>query len=288
MQFHRYEVIEKLDDGKFASVFRCRDHDLDRRTVVKRFNVDCRVGDYPPEFWRARFLMEARAMARIEHEYVAPVLVFSRTTAGTPYLALPWYPDSLKARLGSDRSSPEAIATMRRRRRPRRLERREAVRIARQLLQGLGAVHAAGIVHRDIKPANIMLSEKADRMKPGYGTGDVRIVDFGLCRHPDLRLTRASGWLGTEAYMSPEQWDSTANACHRTDLYAVGVIFYRMLFGALPVGRPATVDAAMDAPKAIADWLAHMLAPKPEDRPDTAMVALDLLAEALDDAGGFA
>lgn len=280
MQFGRHEVMEKLDDGRFGAVFRCRDHELGRRTVVKRFNTECRVGDYPPEYWRARFLMEARAMARVDSEFVAPVLNFGRTRASTPYFVLPWYPDSLKTRLGSDRSSPEAISKLRRKRRPRKLEPLEALRITRQLLLGLDAIHSAGLVHRDIKPDNIMLSEKADALAPGFGVGDVRIVDFGLSRHPDLRLTRDRGWLGTENYMSPEQRASTAAADLRTDIYAAGVVFYRMLVGALPAGRAKPIDEAVGASKALAEWSAAMIAPEKEDRPGSAMEALERLEQA--------
>ncbi len=234
----RYEVAELLDESRFGAVFRCRDHDLGRRVVLKRFNPECRVGDYPPEIWRARFLMEARAMARIDNEFVAPVLGYGRTDRADPYFVVPWYPDSLRRRLGSDRSEPDAIAQLSRRRRPRPLPLSECLRLTGQLLEGLAAVHRAGVAHRDIKPANIMLTERADRFAPGEGVGDVRIVDFGLCLHPDLRLTRDEGWLGTEAYMSPEQRRRTSSADPRSDLYAAGVVFYRMLAGALPVGRP--------------------------------------------------
>lgn len=78
----------------------------------------------------------------------------------------------------------------------------------------------------------------------------MRIADFGLCLHPDLRLTRDRGWLGTEAYMSPEQRRSIAKADHRTDIYAVGVMFHRMYTGALPKARRALAD---DAPPGLTD-----------------------------------
>ncbi len=144
--------------------------------------------------------------------------------------------------------------------------------------QRLQAIHRAGVVHRDLKPANLMLSACAERSEAGVG--DVRIVDFGLCRHPDLRLTRESGWLGTEGFMSPEQTASTAGVDFRTDLYAIGVIFYRMLAGILPVGRPQPIDEAFGAPPALARWLAAMTARDPADRPGSAQAAFDSLMEA--------
>ncbi len=81
--------------------------------------------------------------------------------------------------------------------------------------------------------------------------------------------------------MSPEQWESTAAACHRSDIYAVGVVFYRMVVGALPVGRPASIEEAIGASKPVMEWLAEMVAPKPVDRPQSAAEALNRLAEAV-------
>jgi len=269
----RYSVSEMLNRSRFGAVFRCRDHELGRKVVVKCFNPSCSVGDYPPEVWRARFLMEARALAAADHEFVAPALGFGRNAEGVPYFVMPWYPDSLKRRLGSDKSAPEDVASLPRARRPRRLALEECVRLAEQMLDGLAPVHAAGIVHRDLKPANIMLSARIDRGDQTIGAGDVRIVDFGLCRHPDLRVTRTEGWLGTESYMSPEQRRGVHAADFRADLFAVGVMFYRMLTGALPAGRPAPIDEEFGAPAALQDWLAAMLASEPGDRPESAAAA---------------
>lgn len=280
MTFGRFEVAERLGTGNFGNVYRCRDHDLTRKVIVKAFNPNCTVGDYPPEVWRARFLAEARAMARVDHPYVAPVLGFGRTDTADPYFVSPWYPDTLKDRLGTDKYRPNDIATMKRRRRPKSLPLGECVRLTKQLLNALEAIHRAGVIHRDLKPGNVLLSAKADPLDPegSIGVGDVRIADFGLCLHPDLRLTRDRGWLGTEAYMSPEQRRSTAKADHRTDIYAVGVIFHRMYTGALPKARRALPSAV---PEGLSDWLASMLANNPDDRPETAAEAELLLIAAL-------
>ena len=126
----------------------------------------------------------------------------------------------------------------------------------------------------------MLLSQKADPLAPekSIGVGDVRIADFGLCLHPHLRLTRDRGWLGTEAYMSPEQRRSTARADQRTDIFAVGVMFHRMYTGALPKARRAFPD---DAPDGLDGWLASMLANDPDDRPETAADAEAALAAAL-------
>jgi hypothetical protein len=127
----------------------------------------------------------------------------------------------------------------------RRLERgpvpwAEAIRVARDVLTGLGYAHGRGVIHRDLKPENVLLDDH-DR---------ARIVDFGLSRivrgeaAGDLsRLTRTNVILGTYEYMAPEQ-RTGAPVEERADLYALGVILYEALTGALPLGR-------FDAPSAL-------------------------------------
>jgi hypothetical protein len=128
---------------------------------------------------------------------------------------------------------------------------RDAVRIARDVLSGLGFAHGRGVVHRDLKPENVIL--EAD--------GRARLLDFGLSRivrgeaAEDLsRLTRTNVVLGTYEYMAPEQRIGSSGVDVRSDLYALGVIFYEMLTGSLPLGRfePASVlrpgvPASLDA-----------------------------------------
>ena len=128
---------------------------------------------------------------------------------------------------------------------------RDALRIARDMLSGLGFAHGRGVVHRDLKPENVIL--EAD--------GRARLLDFGLSRivkgeaAEDLsRLTRTNVVLGTYEYMAPEQRLGSTGVDERSDLYALGVILYEMLTGALPLGRfePASVlrpgvPASLDA-----------------------------------------
>src|SRR5262249_60269717 len=102
----------------------------------------------------------------------------------------------------------------------------EALRIGREMAEGLEAAHASGLVHRDIKPSNVWLEA---------GRGRVKILDFGLARGKhDPRLTLAGGMLGTPAYMAPEQADDARTVDLRCDLYSLGCVLYRMITGRAP------------------------------------------------------
>lgn len=153
------------------------------------------------------------------------------------------------------------------------------------LLEALARVHAAGVVHRDIKPANVLIAED----------GRPTLLDFGLSRFLSARgddLTTAEDMLGTPAYLAPEQLRGDPVTA-RTDLYSTGVVLYEALSGRLPheasewrtllrarlTRAPAPLrEIAPSVPAEVARAIDAMLAVRPEDRPESAIDALSLLA----------
>jgi hypothetical protein len=124
-----------------------------------------------------------------------------------------------------------------------RLSPEQALRLVPQLCDALQCAHDHGVVHRDIKPENILLDD----------AGRLKLTDFGLAKLLDdpaggSALTRTGTVLGTVHYMAPEQVEGTRSVDHRADLYAVGVVFYEMLTGGLPLGRfqPPSQQIAVD------------------------------------------
>ena|GEM_PF-2404861 len=162
----------------------------------------------------------------------------------------------------------------------RRIERgplpwRDALRVAREVLAGLGYAHGRGVVHRDLKPENVLFDD----------AGRARLLDFGLSRivrgeaAEDLsRLTRTNVILGTYEYMAPEQ-RLGKSVDERADLYALGVILYEMLTGALPLGRFEAASVLRPGVPAALDPIIHRaLAPAPKDRFPSAVAFLEALA----------
>src|SRR6185503_19997418 len=107
----------------------------------------------------------------------------------------------------------------------------QALRVVPKLCDALEYAHSRGVIHRDIKPENILIGRD----------GTVKIADFGLARivgeAPSGRITRSNAVMGSLDYMAPEQREKTRDADHRADIYALGVVFYEMLTGELPIGR---------------------------------------------------
>jgi len=161
-----------------------------------------------------RFVNEAAASAKVSHPGIARVFEAQRAEDGTPYLVmelLQGYP--LSARMNRGRMPVE-----------------QAAPVVHGILMALGAAHAAGIVHRDLKPDNVFL------VQAGAPELTVKVLDFGIARVVDAagglgRKTRTGMVLGTPGYMSPEQVKNSKDADHRSDLWAVGLLFYEMLTG---------------------------------------------------------
>jgi serine/threonine protein kinase len=142
-----------------------------------------------------------------------------------------------------------------------RLSPREALQIVPQICDALQYAHDEGVVHRDIKPENVLVDRK----------GRVKIADFGLakilgCDPEALRLTGEGQVMGTPHYMAPEQVEHPLTVDHRADIFSLGVVFYEMLTGELPLGkfqppsRKVQVDVRLD------DVVLHALEKEPERR----------------------
>ena len=167
-----------------------------------------------------RFVREARAVNQIDHANVIDVFSFGRLTDGRLYLVMD---------LVEGRSLRKAITAG-----PLPLP--VALDVLDQIASALDAAHAKGVVHRDLKPDNVMLSGG-----PDSGAGKVFVLDFGLAKlltpegaDPKTSMLTGQGvWLGTPGYMAPEQW-SADGAVPASDRYALGVMAFELLAGALP------------------------------------------------------
>jgi serine/threonine-protein kinase len=166
---------------------------------------------------RARFEREALATAKLDAAHVLRVLDLVTTPDGRPAVVT-------ERLVGEDLQQHLS--------RRKALSVPQAIEIIRQVLKGLEAAHASGVVHRDIKPSNIFIS-------PGEGRPHVRVLDFGVAKLADAAgITKAGAVVGTPAYMPPEQ-AAGRPVDARGDVYATGAVLYRLLGGRPPFSGDA-------------------------------------------------
>jgi predicted Ser/Thr protein kinase len=208
------ELLELLGRGGMGFVWRARQRKLDREVALKV--LDPAFGEKPdfPDF-AERFAREARALARLNHPNI--VTVFDYGQEGSFCYLIMELVDGTNLR--------EVI-------RDGKLEPAEALALIPGICDALEYAHGEGVVHRDIKPENILLDRE----------GRVKIADFGLAKLVGtpaalVGLTGSRQVLGTLRYMAPEQLDRPLEVDHRADIYSLGVVFYEMLTGEIPMGR---------------------------------------------------
>jgi tRNA A-37 threonylcarbamoyl transferase component Bud32 len=224
--FPQLEILELIGQGGMGAVYKARQTKLERLVALKVL---------PPEWGRdpafaERFAREARALARLSHPHVVAIYEFGET-AGLYYFVMEFVDGvNLRQLLQAGRLQPQ-----------------EALALVPQICEALQYAHKEGIVHRDIKPENVLLDRK----------GRVKIADFGLAKllggaRAEFTLTGSQQVMGTLDYMAPEQRQRPLETDHRADIYSLGVLFYEMLTGELPLGRfappsqKAPVDARLD------------------------------------------
>ena len=210
-QFPQLEIIKLLGMGGMGMVYQARQPRLDRLVALKILPVDDSTRDAS---FAERFEREARALARLNHPGIVTLYDFGQTPGY--YYFIMEYVDGMNLR--------QLIQAQ-------TLEPRQALELVTQICTALQFAHDEKIVHRDIKPENILITKK----------GQVKIADFGLAKllggKPETALTASQMVMGTMNYMAPEQREKPLEVDHRADIYSLGVVFYEMLTGEVPMGR---------------------------------------------------
>jgi serine/threonine protein kinase len=238
-RIQHYELIRQLGSGGMGTVFLARDTRLGRRVAIKFLHATS------PEVTK-RFILEARATARCSHENIVIIYEVGEYQ-GSPFMVLEYVQGTpLNKVIAGQRLPPS-----------------RAVEIMVPVVRALATAHALGIVHRDLKPDNIIVTE----------SGSIKVLDFGIAKvlqDPDSpaeqeqevsehaamqaaasaqntvtsklnldedisNLTRRGAIMGTLPYMSPEQWRGGQHVDHRTDIWAVGIMLFRMIAGKHPL-----------------------------------------------------
>ena len=206
-QIGRYRIVRELGKGGMGTVVLARDTVLDRDLALKLPRFDPEDGNEPIE----RFYREARAMATVHHPHLCQVYDAGEAD-GYHFLTMAYIDGlTLDEQITNQPLSPA-----------------EAVRLVRTLALAIHAAHEAGVVHRDLKPSNVMISRD----------GEPFITDFGLALRDAVSesdITHSGTIVGSPAYMAPEQVEADHDRIGpRTDVYALGVMFYELLTGRRP------------------------------------------------------
>lgn len=267
---NKYEIVESLGRGGMAEVFRAYQENLDRHVAIKIMHSFLAS----EENFLSRFKREARAMASLNHSNIVGVYDFD-VQDGMYYIVMEFVSGgTLKQRL-------EALDS-----RGERMPLPLAIQLVLEIADALAYAHEQGMVHRDIKPGNIMLD----------AGGHAVLTDFGIAKiMSGPSFTATGAMIGTPAYMSPEQGLGQTGD-ERSDLYALGVLFYHMATGRLPyeadtplavilkhVNEPVPVPTilASDIPEPIQAVIIKAMAKDPDERYQSARdLATDLKAAA--------
>ena len=238
--FPALEIIELIGAGGMGAVYKARQAGLDRLVALKIL---------PEEFghdvkFALRFTREARTLAKMNHPNIVSVYEFGKVE-DTYYFLMEFVDGStLREVVKAGHLAPE-----------------HALAIVPHLCDALQYAHDKGVIHRDIKPENILIALD----------GSVKIADFGLSRilengsQQDM-LTGTHQVMGTPRYMAPEQLEGARNVDHRADIYSLGVVFYEMLTGELPIGRFAAPSKKVAIDVRLDEVVLHTLEKEPQRR----------------------
>lgn len=263
----RYEFIRKVAQGGFGKVYVAKDTRLGREVAIKRLlSADESSSQSQVE---ATFQREATTLAAMQHPNIVQIFDFDRDEEGSYVVMEMLEGETLKERIDRGPLSWDTF-----------------VSVARQALDAINAAHSKGILHRDLKPENLFLH------KTPSGSRVLKILDFGLAKLSSVpskqTMDQSGNVFGSIYYMAPEQF-MRQPLDGRTDLYALGCVFYQALTSRFPFHgetMQATMEAHMhhqvkpvldrrpDMSPQVAEWVMRLISFKAADRPADAMTAL--------------
>ncbi|MBK9032008.1 MAG: protein kinase [Myxococcales bacterium] len=271
-----YVIERTIGAGGMGEVYAGRHPVIGKRVAIKVLRRDLASRPESAE----RFLREARAVNQVDHPNVVDVFALGRLADGRLYLVMDLLDgESLRATLAAG-ALPAARALV----------------ILEQVAAALDAAHDKGVIHRDLKPDNIVLTGPSDRPT-------AHVLDFGIAKlvadaqgDAVATLTGQGAWLGTPAYMAPEQWTADG-ATAASDRYALGVLAFELITGKAPFHAPSlpammeqhfraavpsvTTAAGAALPAGLDRVFARALAKEPSARPASARLLVEELAAAL-------
>jgi eukaryotic-like serine/threonine-protein kinase len=268
----KYRIVRLLGDGGMGSVYEAT-HEVLGTSVALKFLF--------PHLARVpgltdRVLREARVSATIKSPHVTQVIDVDQLPNGVPFLVMELLKGESLQRLLN---------------RAKRLPRDQAIDFGLQVLMGLEAAHALGVVHRDLKPDNAFVTQVS-------GGPMIKLLDFGIAKvrasSEYKHLTRPGAVMGTPEYMAPEQAFSADQADARSDIYSVGVMLYEMLSGQLPAdgatpqeiagnviaGRITPIEQHnLALPQGLVNLIHRAIRGNPVERPESALEMRRALAQ---------
>ena len=243
LRFPNLEIESLIGQGGMGAVYKVRQTELSRPAALKLLPEAVATD---PTF-AERFLREARLLASLSHPHIVTVYEFGQREG--LYFLLMEYVDGVTLRQASLAGPIKRLAP------------KEGLAVVGQLCDALQFAHDEGVVHRDIKPENILIDKR----------GRVKIADFGLAKllgkPADLpTLTKTHQLMGTPTYMAPEQIEGQPVIDHRADIYSLGVVFYELLTGELPLGRFPPPSAKVDLDARLDEVVFRTLEKEPDRR----------------------
>ena len=206
----RYQIVSELGRGAMGVVYKAHDPVIERDVAVKAIQLAFQVVPEEKQLYLNRFYREAKAAGKLNHPNIVTIYdVDEDKETGTPFIVMEFLEGTTLQEIIND-----GIL----------LPVDDVKSIIIQIADALHYAHKQGVVHRDVKSANIILVEG---MK-------AKIMDFGIARLSTSDLTKSGQFIGTPNYMAPEQIDGKAMVDGRSDLFALGVIFYLLLTGERP------------------------------------------------------
>ncbi|HEY6227538.1 MAG TPA: serine/threonine-protein kinase, partial [Verrucomicrobiae bacterium] len=242
--FPHLQILELIGQGGMGFVYKARQPKLDRLVALKILAQPLAEQTHFAE----RFTREGRTLAKLNHPNIVTIHDFGQ--AGAFFYLLMEYVDGVNLRQAMRAGAVNST---------------QALAIVPRICEALQYAHNEGVLHRDIKPDNILLDTR----------GRVKIADFGIAKLmaeavAENPLTGSGASLGTPHYMAPEQIEKPNAVDHRADIYSLGVVFYEMLTGELPLGRFAAPSEKSAIDPRLDDVVFQTLEKQPERRPQSA------------------